>query len=113
MQKIDSYKISSKRHHNPPRYYNSVTSLKFEHKPKYHLSKITHIEIDLLLLLLLPRGQNPLSYHILYNESKHNNPCLDSRQDQKPLTLLPSVQFVSLSKFVEMVLFFKGSTGLP
>jgi hypothetical protein len=28
---------------------------------------------DLLLLLLLPsRGQNPLSYYILYNESKHN-----------------------------------------
>jgi hypothetical protein len=23
-------------------------------------------------LLLLPRGQNPLSYYILYNESKHN-----------------------------------------
>jgi hypothetical protein len=22
--------------------------------------------------LLLPRGQNPLSYYILYNESKHN-----------------------------------------
>jgi hypothetical protein len=24
---------------NPSRYYNSVTNLKFQHKPKYHLSK--------------------------------------------------------------------------
>jgi hypothetical protein len=32
--------------------------------------KNPHIKID--LLLLLPRGQNPLSYYILYNESKHN-----------------------------------------
>jgi hypothetical protein len=31
------------------------------------------IKIDLLLLLLLLRGQNPLSYYILYNnESKQN-----------------------------------------
>jgi hypothetical protein len=25
---------------NPSRYYNSITNLDFEHKPKYHLSKI-------------------------------------------------------------------------
>jgi hypothetical protein len=25
---------------NPSRYYNSITNLKFQHKPKYHLSKI-------------------------------------------------------------------------
>jgi hypothetical protein len=31
---------SSKRNQNPSRYYSSVTNLKFEHKPKYHLSKI-------------------------------------------------------------------------
>jgi hypothetical protein len=30
--------------------------------------KNPHIRID----LLLPRGRNPLSYYILYNESKHN-----------------------------------------
>jgi len=46
-------KNSSKKNQNPSRYYNSITSLKFQHKPKYHL----HIKID-----LLPRGQNPLSY---------------------------------------------------
>jgi hypothetical protein len=33
-------KTSSKRKtQNPSRYYNSVTNLKFQHKPKYHLSK--------------------------------------------------------------------------
>ncbi len=34
------FKKSSKRNQNPARYYNSITSLKFQHKPKYHLSKI-------------------------------------------------------------------------
>jgi len=53
---------SSKRNQNPSRYYNSITNLKFRHKPKYDLSKIPHIKID---LLLLPRGQNPLSYYTL------------------------------------------------
>jgi hypothetical protein len=34
------FKKSSKRNQNPSRYYNTITNLKFEHKPKYHLSKI-------------------------------------------------------------------------
>jgi hypothetical protein len=34
------FKKSSKRIQNPSRYYNSITNLKFQHKPKYHLSKI-------------------------------------------------------------------------
>jgi hypothetical protein len=35
------FKKSSKRNQNPSRYYNSITTnLKFQHKPKYHLSKI-------------------------------------------------------------------------
>jgi hypothetical protein len=29
------FKKSSKRNHNPSRYYNSITNLKFQHKPKY------------------------------------------------------------------------------
>jgi hypothetical protein len=33
-------KKSSKRNQNPSRYYNSITNLKFQHKPEYHLSKI-------------------------------------------------------------------------
>jgi hypothetical protein len=34
-------KKSFKKNQNPSRYYNSIiTNLKFQHKPKYHLSKI-------------------------------------------------------------------------
>jgi len=35
-------KKSSKRNQNPSRYYYTsiITNLKFQHKPKYHLSKI-------------------------------------------------------------------------
>jgi hypothetical protein len=29
-------KKSSKRNQNPSRYYNSLTNLKFQHKPKYY-----------------------------------------------------------------------------
>jgi hypothetical protein len=32
--------IIFKRNQYPSRYYNSITNLKFQHKPKYHLSKI-------------------------------------------------------------------------
>jgi hypothetical protein len=40
--KILASKKSSERNQNPSRYYyNSIiTNLKFQHKPKYHLSKI-------------------------------------------------------------------------
>jgi hypothetical protein len=34
------FKISSKRNQNPSRYYLSIANLKFQHKPKYHLSNI-------------------------------------------------------------------------
>jgi hypothetical protein len=34
------FKKSSKRNQNPSRNQNSITILKFQHKPKYHLSKI-------------------------------------------------------------------------
>jgi hypothetical protein len=30
----------SKRNQNPSRYYNLITDFKFQHKPKYHHSKI-------------------------------------------------------------------------
>jgi hypothetical protein len=35
------FQNSSKRNPNPSRYYNSVTNLKFQHKPNYHLSKVS------------------------------------------------------------------------
>jgi hypothetical protein len=34
------FKKSSKRNQNPSTFYNSITNLRFQHKPKYHLSKI-------------------------------------------------------------------------
>jgi hypothetical protein len=34
------FKKSSKRKQNPSRYHNFITNHKFQHKPKYHLSKI-------------------------------------------------------------------------
>jgi hypothetical protein len=34
------FKKSSKRNQNLSRYYNFITNLKFQHNPKYHLSKI-------------------------------------------------------------------------
>jgi len=34
------FKKSSKRNQNPSRYYNFITNLKFQHKPKHPLSKI-------------------------------------------------------------------------
>jgi hypothetical protein len=41
MQKYIIFKKCSKRNQNPSRYYNSIiTNLKFQNKPKYHLSKI-------------------------------------------------------------------------
>jgi hypothetical protein len=40
MQKYNLQKKSCKRNQNPSRYHNSITNLKFQHKPKYHLSKI-------------------------------------------------------------------------
>jgi hypothetical protein len=40
MQKYNLKKKSSKENQNPSRYSNSITNLKFQHKPKYHLSKI-------------------------------------------------------------------------
>ncbi len=64
MQKYNLQKLLLKGTKIPSRYYNSVTNLKFQHKPKYHLLKNPPIKID------LPRGQNP--FYIFYNESKHN-----------------------------------------
>jgi hypothetical protein len=41
MQKYtQSSKNPLKETKNPSRYYNSVTNLKFQHKPKYHPSKM-------------------------------------------------------------------------
>ncbi len=38
------FKKSSKRNQNPSTYYNSMTNLNFQYKPKYHLSKILRLK---------------------------------------------------------------------
>jgi hypothetical protein len=43
------FETSSKRNQNPSRYYNSIANLKFQLRPKYHLSKILVSKTDLLL----------------------------------------------------------------
>jgi hypothetical protein len=52
-------KKSSKRNQNPSRYSNSITYLKFPTQAKISSFKNPHTKLD----LLLPRGQNPLSYY--------------------------------------------------
>ncbi len=48
MQKYNLQKKSSKRNQDPSRYHNSITNLKFQHKPKYHLSKILIVKHPIL-----------------------------------------------------------------
>jgi hypothetical protein len=62
MQKYNLQKKSSKRNPNPSKYHNSITNLKFQHTAKISSFQNPHIRID---LLLLRRGQNPLSYYTL------------------------------------------------
>ncbi len=54
------FQKSSKRNQNPSRYYNSITNLKFQHKPKISSFKNPYIKIN-----PLPRGQNPSSSYTL------------------------------------------------
>jgi hypothetical protein len=65
--KILSSKNPLKETKNPSRYIITlcITNLKFQHKSKYHLSRIL-IKID-----VLPRVQTPLTDYTL-NESKNN-----------------------------------------
>ncbi len=62
MQKQNLQKNPPKGNQNPSRSYNSITYLKFPTQAKILSFKNPHIKID---LLLLPRGQNPLSYYTL------------------------------------------------
>jgi hypothetical protein len=62
MQKYNLQKNPLKENQNPSRYYNFVTSCKFQKQAKIPSFQNPHIKID---LILLPRGQNPLSYYTL------------------------------------------------
>jgi hypothetical protein len=79
------------RNQNSSRYYNSVTNLKCQHKPKYNLSKKPHIKKIDLLLLLLPRG--PKSLKLLYsimnpNTKRPTKLPFSSQQPSPPIFLL-------------------------
>jgi hypothetical protein len=63
MNKYNLKKNSSKRNQNPSRYHNSITNLKFQQKPKDHLSKNPRMTID--LFYYLGANKNPLSYYTL------------------------------------------------
>ncbi len=60
IQKYNLQKFLQKKNKNASRYYNSITNLKFQTQAKISSFKNPHIKIG---LLLLPRGQNPLSYY--------------------------------------------------
>ncbi len=53
------FKKTSKRNQNPSRYHNSITILKSQHKPNYHLSKILNKNI--------PFTYGPKSLKLLYS----------------------------------------------
>ncbi len=70
------FKKSSKRNQFFSRYHNSITNLKFQNKPKYHLSKNPHIKIQIYW---------PKSIKLLYsiiNESKHNILALEDNANK-------------------------------
>jgi hypothetical protein len=54
-QNIILKKNPLKETQKPSRYYNLITKLKFQHKPKISSFKKPHIKVG----LLLPGGQNP------------------------------------------------------
>jgi hypothetical protein len=57
------FKKSSQRNQNPSRYYNSVTNLS-SFNITQNLGSFKNPQIKKIdLLLLIPRGQNPLSYY--------------------------------------------------
>jgi hypothetical protein len=109
MQKYNLKKKSSKRNQKSFE-INSITDLKFQHKPKYHLSKI------LIKNQGLPRGQNPLSYYILYNESKHNNILALVGKSKKRKIQLPNTLYFIVDKkngCLDSFIYFKSFNFLP
>jgi hypothetical protein len=48
---MKSSKNPLKETKNPSRFYNSITNLKSQHKPKYHLSKNPHTKIRPIIII--------------------------------------------------------------
>jgi hypothetical protein len=64
---ISIFKKSSKRNQNPSRYNNFLSNVKFQPKPKYHLSKI----------FILKGGETPIK------TNGQNHRTEDKREGQK------------------------------
>jgi len=69
-ENIITFQKSSKRNQNPSRYYyNLIINLKFQHKPKYLLSKILKKrkkeKKKIYYYYYLGAYKNPLSYYTL------------------------------------------------
>jgi hypothetical protein len=78
-----------KRNQIPSRYYNFITNLKFQHKPKYHIFKNPHIKIDPKSLKLLhsimnlntislPTKTRPTKPRATFHHTKLPNDCAKS-----------------------------------
>ncbi len=63
MQKYKSPKKSSKRNQNPSRYYNYITNLKFQHKPKYIIFQKSSYKTRPIYYYYYLGAKNPLSYY--------------------------------------------------
>ncbi len=66
-----NFQKSSKRNQNPSRYYNSMTNLKFQHKPNYHLFKKSSYKNRPVIIT-----QGPKSNKLLYSIMNLNTLCL-------------------------------------
>jgi hypothetical protein len=98
MQKYDLQKNSLIETKILLRYFNSITNLKLYNTSQLIIfQKSSHMKIDLLLLLLPSRGQNPLSYYILYNESEHNILALVGKAKNKKQVVFGTHLSLSLS----------------
>jgi len=64
MQKYNLQKNPLKETQNPSKYYNSLTNLKFQHKPKYHFFKKSSYKIS-PIIYYLGAYKNALSYYTL------------------------------------------------
>ncbi len=69
--KIQSSKNPLKKNQNPSKYYDPITNLKFQHKPKYHLQKSLYQNKPIITL-------GPKSLKLLYSIMNVNTISLPS-----------------------------------
>ncbi len=104
MQKYNLQKILQKKPKSFKIYYNSITNLKFQPKPKVSSFKNPHIKID-----LLPKGKwkNPKSLKLLYSIMNLNipRPTTKGGGGGRGNTLFQQTLFLIVSRFLGSVQF--------